>query len=70
MTQRLADAEKGGLDTDAASRYVDHPMKGEYNDCRECHLRPDLVLVYRKLDPNVLELIRIGTTRGSLLSES
>ena len=42
-------------------RYVDHPMKGQYNDCRDCHLRPDLVLVYRKRGANVLELIRIGT---------
>ncbi len=36
-------------------------MKGQYNDCRDCHLRPDLVLVYRKRDADVLELIRIGT---------
>ena len=36
-------------------------MKGRYNDCRDCHLRSDLVLVYRKHDPDVLELIRIGT---------
>ena len=42
-------------------RYVDHPLKGQYNDCRDCHLRPDLVLVYRKRDADVLELIRIGT---------
>lgn len=42
-------------------RYVDHPMKGRYSDCRDCHLRPDLVLVYRKPDADVLELIRIGT---------
>ena len=42
-------------------RYVDHPMKGEYSDCRDCHLRPDLVLVYRKRGSDILELIRIGT---------
>ena len=42
-------------------RYVDHPMKGQYSDCRDCHLRPDLVLVYRKQDTDILELIRIGT---------
>ncbi|MDE0368012.1 MAG: type II toxin-antitoxin system mRNA interferase toxin, RelE/StbE family [Gammaproteobacteria bacterium] len=28
---------------------------------RLCHLRPDLVLVYRKWNTDVLELIRIGT---------
>jgi mRNA interferase YafQ len=42
-------------------RYVDHQMKGPFNDCRDCHLRPDLVLVYRKLDSDVLELVRIGS---------
>ena len=36
-------------------------MKGKYSDCRDCHLRPDLVLVYRKRDEDILELIRIGT---------
>ena len=43
------------------SRYLDHPMKGQYSDCRDCHLRPDLVLVYRKRSPDSLELLRIGT---------
>ena len=42
-------------------RNVDHQMKGQFKDCRDCHLRPDLVLVYRKLDSDVLELIRIGS---------
>ena len=42
-------------------RYVDHKMKGQFNECRDCHLRPDLVLVYRKLDSDVLELVRIGS---------
>ena len=48
-------------DVPLPSRYVDHPMKEPYSDCRDCHLRPDLVLVYRKRDTNMLELIRIGT---------
>ena len=48
-------------DVPLPSRYVDHPMKGQYGDCRDCHLRPDLVLVYRKRDDDILELIRIGT---------
>ena len=42
-------------------RYIDHRMKGQSKDCRDCHLRPDLVLVYRKLDSDVLELVRIGS---------
>ena len=43
------------------ARYVDHPMKGRYADCRDCHLRPDLVLVYRKRGSDALDLVRIGS---------
>ena len=32
----------------AANR--DPPLSGEWNDCRDCHLRPDLLLLYRKTD--------------------
>ena len=32
-------------DVPLPSRYVDHSMKGQYSDCRDCHLRPELVLV-------------------------
>jgi mRNA interferase YafQ len=42
-------------------RYVDHPLAGEWNDHRDCHIRPDLVLIYRKPDPDSLELVRIGS---------
>jgi mRNA interferase YafQ len=39
----------------------DHPLAGEWKDCRDCHLRPDLVLVYRKPDAEVLQLVRLGS---------
>jgi len=42
-------------------RYRDHDLMGEYRDCRECHLRPDLLLIYRKLDGDILELTRLGS---------
>jgi mRNA interferase YafQ len=42
-------------------RYFDHPLSGEWDDCRDCHIRPDLVLIYRKPDNNNLELIRLGS---------
>ena len=38
----------------------DHPMSGKWADCRDCHLRPDLVLIYRKPAPDVLQLVRLG----------
>ena len=48
-------------DTPLPPRFRDHPMKGELNDCRDCHLRGGLVLIYRKRGDGALELIRIGT---------
>lgn len=42
-------------------RYFDHPLGGEWNDHRDCHIRPDLVLIYRKPDDSTLELVRLGS---------
>ena len=28
-------------------KYKDHPLSGNYAHCRECHVEPDLLLVYR-----------------------
>ena len=39
----------------------DHALGGEWQDHRECHLKPDLLLIYRKPDANVLQLVRIGS---------
>ncbi len=38
------------LATDKASprRAFDHPLRGAWSDHRRCHIRPDLVLIYRK----------------------
>ncbi len=42
-------------------RNVDHPLSGEWKDFRDCHIRPDLVLIYRKTDDNGLDLVRLGS---------
>jgi mRNA interferase YafQ len=42
-------------------RYKDHPLTGDWKDHRDCHVRNDLVLIYRKPDDNTLELIRLGS---------
>ncbi len=42
-------------------RYFDHPLSGEWGDCRDCHIKPDLVLIYRKPDKDTLELVRLGS---------
>ncbi len=42
-------------------KYRDHPLAGEWKDFRDCHVRPDLVLIYRKPDGETLELVRLGS---------
>ena len=42
-------------------RYVDHQLAGEWKDYRDCHIRPDLILIYRQLGDDVLELVRLGS---------
>lgn len=39
----------------------DKPMGGEWKDHRDCHIRHDLVLIYRKPDTENLELVRLGS---------
>ena len=42
-------------------RYFDHPLGGEWKDHCDCHIRPDLILIYRKLDEASLDLVRLGS---------
>ena len=41
-------------------KYKDHPLEGIWNDCRECHIRPDWLLIYR-IDEGKLVLILTAT---------
>lgn len=42
-------------------RHRDHALTGDWKDHRDCHVRPDLVLIYRKPDPVTLQLVRLGS---------
>ena len=42
------------------AKYLDHPLSGNWNGFRDCHVKPDLVLIYR-LDESTLQLARIGS---------
>ena len=41
-------------------KYKDHSLKGNLRDYRECHIKPDLLIVY-KINGDILELVDIGT---------
>ncbi|MCU7837178.1 MAG: type II toxin-antitoxin system YafQ family toxin [gamma proteobacterium symbiont of Taylorina sp.] len=42
------------------AKYVDHPLSGNWNGFRDCHIKPDLILIYRTHE-NTLQLARIGS---------
>ncbi|HEY1658058.1 MAG TPA: type II toxin-antitoxin system YafQ family toxin [Candidatus Sulfotelmatobacter sp.] len=42
-------------------KYRDHNLSGEWSDVRECHLKPNLLLIYRKPGTDVLQLVRLGS---------
>jgi mRNA interferase YafQ len=42
-------------------RHVDHALTGDWSDHRDCHIRPDLILIYRKPDESNLQLVRLGS---------
>lgn len=40
----------------------DHKLSGEYSGCRECHIQPDWLLIYKVNNAvNVLNLVRTGS---------
>lgn len=42
------------------ANFRDHPLKGGYAGCRECHLKPDLLLIY-VLTREELRMVRLGS---------
>ncbi len=41
-------------------KYLDHALSGSYFGCRECHLKPDILLIYWT-DDKIVYLSRIGS---------
>jgi mRNA interferase YafQ len=40
-------------------KHQDHPLKGEWKSYRECHITPDLLLIYR-IEGDDIRLARLG----------
>lgn len=43
------------------ARHHDHALSGPWSGFRDCHVWPDLVLIYEKPDAGTLRLVRIGS---------
>lgn len=48
-------------DTPLAEKYRDHPLSGDWSGFRDCHIKPNLVLIYEKPDASTLRLVRLGS---------
>ncbi len=53
--------EKLLVDQALPPRNRDHELSGNWKGYRECHLKPDLLLIYRKPDAATLRLARLGS---------
>ncbi len=42
-------------------RHRDHELSGDWSGYRECHAKPDLLLIYKKPDKDTLWLARLGS---------
>ncbi len=42
-------------------RYCDHALSGDWKDYRDCHIKPDLVLIYQKPNEETMRLVRLGS---------
>jgi len=43
------------------ARHRNHPLSGNWVDHWDCHIKPDLVLIYQKPDGDTLRLVRLGS---------
>lgn len=49
------------VDKPLPQRNSDHPLTGNWADHRDCHIKPDLILIYQKPDDQQLVLVRLGS---------
>lgn len=48
-------------DQSLSVEYRDHQLTGNWKDHCDCHIKPDLVLIYRLPDIESLQLVRLGS---------
>lgn len=44
-----------------AEKHRGHALTDDWKDHRDCHVKPNLVLIYRKPNDAVLQLVRLGS---------
>ncbi|MBK6741854.1 MAG: type II toxin-antitoxin system YafQ family toxin [Hydrogenophilales bacterium] len=66
---RLKDAmfQLIGNEAPLTAEWLDHPLKGDWRDHRECHIGGDFLLIYQ-VEGNAIVFVRAGT-HAELFSE-
>lgn len=52
------------IDEQLPEKYRDHALVSNWTGYRDCHVKPDLVLIYKKTDEDellILKLVRLGS---------
>jgi mRNA interferase YafQ len=44
-----------------SEKHRDHALSGNWTEHRECHLKPDRLLIYKKPDAITLRMVRLGS---------
>ena len=57
----IAAAQSRSFEHPLDARYRDHDLSGDWAGYRECHIKPDLLLIYRKSGSDILRLARLGS---------
>lgn len=42
-------------------KYKAHKLIGQYNNCMECHIESDFLLIWIDEEQDVIEILRLGT---------
>ena len=50
-------------------KYKDHPLRGELQGYRECHIEPDWLLIYRIIQDELILLVAGTGTHSDLFDE-
>lgn len=57
----LRKLEKGGV-SEIRQYMRPHKLKGDYKGNWECHIKPDLLIIWFQIEfPNVIRLVRVGS---------
>ena len=49
-------------DIPLAAKYRDHELSNQFSGFRECHIKPDWLLMYRKTSDGILQILELVRT--------